>query len=208
MTRSEEIVEKVSFLYAELEKLQKDWYEKTKFTCPSGCGSCCIDFEPDLYEAEVIYMADWLIKNRPETAESLAQDSFPSEPERKTCIFFDPESDYHCTIYGGRPFICRLFGCSSFHGKNGKTVWKPCKFYPAEKLSQHKPPLAHRQYTFEETVEILGAVPPVMADIMEQGLSLCPGQNETEPLRECLPKIIRKLLMEKAFNIHETRNSE
>lgn len=200
MTRSQEIAEKTGELYEKLEKLQKDWYDKTGFTCPSGCGSCCVNFEPHLYEFEALFMADWLLKNRPDAAKELAEGNFRSDYNGRTCIFFNAESDYHCTIYGGRPFICRLFGGSSFRGKDGETVWKPCKFYPATDLEKHSPPLAHRQYTYEEAKNILGQVPPVMADIMEQAVSLCPGDTLTETLRESLPKIIRKMMMERQFS--------
>ena len=50
------IAAEIEKLYAELEKQQSDWYKKTKFTCHSGCGMCCHNFEPDLTEAEANFM--------------------------------------------------------------------------------------------------------------------------------------------------------
>ena len=103
-------------LYTKLEKQQSDWYKKTKFTCPSGCGMCCHNFAPDLTEAEANFMALWLIQNQRQTAEKLLEEN---ENSGKTCIFFNAENDYHCSIYGARPFICRLF--ASLFAKTGKT---------------------------------------------------------------------------------------
>ena len=101
------IAAEIEKLYAELEKQQSDWYKKTKFTCHSGCGMCCHNFEPDLTEAEANFMVLWLIQNQRQTAEKLLEEN---ENSSKTCIFFNAENDCHCSIYGARPFICRLFG--------------------------------------------------------------------------------------------------
>lgn len=197
MSYSSELGEKAKEIYERLDVLQKEWYEKTKFTCPSGCGTCCHGFEPDLLDCEAAFMAQWLIDNKPEVAQALAAGEFRKDYNEKTCIFFDPDNAYHCTIYGGRAFICRLFGASSFRGKEGAPVWKPCKFYPAEMLESRKPPLAHRQYTKEEVEELLGECPPVMADIMGQAVGLAPENTVTKPLREIIPEVIRKLMFEK-----------
>lgn len=147
-------------------------------------------------------MAEWLISNKPDVAQNIAEENFsPDYPlfSEKTCIFFNPENPYHCSIYGGRPFICRLFGASSTKNKNGNTVWRPCKFYPLEKLQKYNKILDHKTYSERETCEIFSCVPPVMSDIMEQAVSIVPDSTETFPLREILPKIIRKVLFEKKF---------
>ena len=197
MTFSEEITNKVKTIYTNLEAIQKNWLEKTQFYCPEGCGSCCINFEPEVFEIEAMYMAEWLIENQYDKALDIAAGNFCKDYNEKTCIFFNPQNAYHCSIYGGRPFICRLFGASSFHDKTGKTVWRPCKFIPVTKLQKHKPPLLHKQYNFNEAENILGAVHPVMSDIMEQAVSLSPDSTSTLPLRKILPAIIRKILFER-----------
>ncbi len=194
MSYSSEIIEQIRQIYAELEQQQKDWYSKTKFTCVSGCGSCCHNFEPDLLISEAFFMADWLITNKSEVAQALADGTFRNDYKDKTCIFFDPDSDYHCTIYGGRAFICRLFGASSFLDKNASPVWRPCKFYPQDALSKRNPLLSHKQYTKEQTENILGSCPPVMSDIMERAVSLMPDNTSTMPLREILPLAVKQIL--------------
>ena len=46
--------------YRRIDEEQSEWYGKTRFTCLSGCGLCCVNFEPDLFECEALYMSAWL----------------------------------------------------------------------------------------------------------------------------------------------------
>lgn len=200
-TQEGETISYIDGIYSELGEAQKKWYEESGFTCTDGCGSCCHNFEPDLLESEVLYMAAWLISFDEQKAKQLAEGDierfFPAAEDEgvtsKTCIFYNHKNPYHCSIYGGRPFICRLFGASGAKDKNGKLCWKPCKFYPAEKLAQFKVPLTHRQYNLEEVQSIFGTLPPVMSDVMEKVVNNNPGKTETVPLRKILPETIRLL---------------
>ena len=178
--------------YERITHEQKEWYDAAKFYCPEGCGHCCEGFEPDLMESEALYMAAWLIENQNEVALQIAEGKFPFDNGTKTCPLFNPDFAYHCSIYNGRAFICRLFGASSFRSRNGDKTWRPCKFYPEEILAAHKPPLAKRQYSEAETMQVLGAVPPLMSDFTE---SIAASSNgETELIRDILPPTIRRLL--------------
>lgn len=200
-TKEGEIIAFMDQAYSNLFNEQKNFYQQSEFSCPDGCGSCCHNFEPDLLESEALYMAAWLITNQSETAEKIASGFtdhfFPTAPNQnitdKTCIFFNKDSGYHCSIYNGRPMICRLFGANSFKDKTGATCWKPCKFYPQEKLASYKIPLSHRQYQKEEVLQTFGIMPPIMSDIMEPVINRLPGRTESLPLREILPQTIRKL---------------
>lgn len=177
--------------YERIAHEQKEWYDAAKFYCPDGCGQCCEGFEPDLMEGEALYMAAWLIENQNDIALQIAQNKFPFD-NGKACPLFNPDSAYHCSIYNGRAFICRLFGASSFRSRNGDKTWRPCKFYPDEILAAHKPPLAKHQYSESETLQVLGAVPPLMSDFTE---SIAASSNgETELIRDILPSTIRRLL--------------
>ena len=178
--------------YERIAHEQKEWYDAAKFYCPDGCGSCCEGFEPDLMEGEALYMAAWLIENQKEIALKIAEDKFPFDNGPKTCHFFNALSPYHCSIYNGRPFICRLFGASSFRSRDGDKTWRPCKFYPDNILAEHKPPLAKKQYSETETEKVLGAVPPLMSDFTESIAASASG--ETELVRNLLPSTIRRLL--------------
>lgn len=189
-TRLYEIYKQTEKLYNKIQISQAEWYKKTGIVCPQGCGECCKNFEPDLLECEAIYMSIWLLKNQNETAQKVMCGEFPFS-ENKGCPFWNENSSYHCTIYGGRAFICRLFGASGFYSKNGETVWKPCKFYPAEKLSQLKIPFFHRQYSKKELCKRVNVVPPVMSDFMQQAIEITPEHPKTTLLRKILPKTLK-----------------
>jgi Fe-S-cluster containining protein len=188
-TRVDEIITQMEKLYGEIAEKQSVWYRESGFSCPEACGECCRNFEPDLLDCEAYYMAVWLLKNQPELADEVAKGNFPF-PKNKGCPFWNEESKYHCSIYGGRPFICRFFGAYGAKAKNGEEVFKPCKFYPAEILAEHKPPLAHRQYSASEVKMIFGVLPPLSTDIMEKALALNPDNRETRMLREVLPEAV------------------
>lgn len=179
--------------YKNIAERQHNWYQITDFLCPEGCGSCCVNFEPDLMETEVLYMAAWIIENQPETAHKIMLNEFPFDNGDETCPLFNPDSKYHCSIYGGRAYICRLFGASSFYSKNNEKIWKPCKFYPEDLLKLHNPPISHRQYSTQETIEILGEIPPAMSDFLESSSSFGTDSKQTVLLRRILPETIRKL---------------
>ena len=179
-------------LYSKIAGTQAEWYTKSGFTCPQGCGECCRNFEPDLLDCEALYMAAWLLENKPEVAEQVSKGIFPF-PQNKGCPFWSPEDDYHCTIYGGRAFICRFFGACGSKAKDGKLIFKPCKFYPTEILANHNPPLAHRQYSDLEIKQIFGILPPVTTDIMEEAISLNPDNHSTKLIRENLQNAVNHL---------------
>lgn len=191
-TKEAEVLIQMNDVYARIFREQDNWYKKSGFTCVDGCGQCCHNFEPDLFECEAIYMAAWLLENQKEVAEKVAEGIFPFD-NGKTCNFYNDGNPYHCSIYEGRPFICRLFGGSGFKSKNGEPVFKPCKFYPVEELKKKNSLLEHRQFSKEEINEIFGCEPPVMSDMMEITLSIIPDNYKTLPIRKILPEMIQRL---------------
>ena len=125
-------------------------------------------------------MAAWLIENQYENAIKVAEEKYPFD-NGKTCPFFDASGHYHCSIYGGRPFICRLFGASCSGGKDGTRTWRPCRFYTDELLAARKPPIERKQYSESDAKSIFPVLPPVMSDVMEQALSVSPDSVESRP---------------------------
>ncbi|MCR5219294.1 YkgJ family cysteine cluster protein [Treponema sp.] len=187
-----EVLIQMEKVYLHIYEEQAEWYKKTNFTCPQGCGSCCRGFEPDIHEGEALYMAAWLLENQNSLALKIADNNFPFNYNDGTCPFFNSESPFHCSIYGGRAFICRLFGASSYSSRNGDSIWRPCKFYPEDKLALHKPPLQKRQYSSEETIKVLGALPPLISDMTEEAVSESSGPGLL--IHQILPQKIRWLL--------------
>jgi len=205
-TEEYDILVEMDAVYSRIETKQREWFEKSRFTCPKGCGTCCEHFEPDLLESEALYMAAWLICNQPDVAKDAADGKFRGLNEGSPidhCPFFRKDISGtnlpgHCTIYGGRASICRLFGAAGSRDKHGQEVWKPCKFYPAEELATVKTlsgePILHRQYSAEEVQNLFGCLPPVMSDMMEQEETFTPDDDSSTLLRDILPKYIRRLL--------------
>ena len=201
-TQEKEILLQVEKYFLRIKDTQSCWYEKSQFFCPAGCGECCRDFEPYLLDCEALYVAAWLLENQSEVAKNVALGKFPFE-RQKGCQFWSENEPHHCTIYGGRVFICRLFGASAVLSKTGAAVFKICKFFPDKKLCEYKSPLQknenflpvkkHRQYSQKETEEIFGTMPPVMSDLMEEAENIEPDSHETKLMREILPQEIRRL---------------
>lgn len=199
-THEIEILRKLDEVYEKIEKEQVAWKEAGGPRCIDGCGCCCHNFEPHIYESEALYLASFIIMNKSEIVESLVDGSYippdglePDGTLPKTCIFFKEDTPYHCTVYQGRCLICRLFGYSGDFDKNHQVRFTACKFYPREKLQEQG--LEHRQYTQKEILDKFGTLPGTMADIMQQAISITPDDSgETEPIRTAVPKALRKLL--------------
>ena len=190
-TREKELIDSLGGIYAGIEARQEEWKKESSFSCLDGCGDCCRHFEPDLLECEALYLAAWILEHDFPLAERLMDGSHASLNNDDGCILFNPDFPYHCTVYGGRCLICRLFGYSGEFGKDGKRRWRPCKFYPSEKLL----PFEHRTYGEEELAALSSVPVPVMSDFMERALSLSPDSSgNTEPLRVAVVKALGKLM--------------
>jgi len=183
-------------VYQKIERRQRAWKQKMGSLCPEGCGKCCIPFEPHVFDCEALYMAMYLIAYEPAAAKAIRDGFYPLQRDDNPsgCFLFDAQNEYHCTVYGGRSLICRMFGYCGDRGKDGSVRWKPCRHLSRELLSAHEPPLEHREYGAKELLSIIKALPPSMNDFMEEVLSLDPGNaSNTRPLREALPEALRRL---------------
>ncbi len=204
-TSVEPLLGELNRIYAEIASAQSDWIAANPFGCPDGCGQCCVAFEPDVLESEALYLAAWLVYHRPSVADSILDGSFTpprvgSALPESGCLFFDPASAYHCTVYDGRALICRLFGYAGDRGKDGAPRWKPCKFLPfGERFSEVAS--VDRQYDEEELRAIFGVMPPVMSDFAARVLALTPdGAEDRASLRDALPSAIAKIRMLQRFS--------
>ena len=206
-----DILTAVDSLYNDIDVDQKIWKAKSPMQCPDGCGSCCVHFEPEVYEAEALYLAAWMLENQSERAERIAEADSGASIGGDGCVLFDPESPYHCTVYGGRCLICRLFGFSGDHGKDGRIRWKPCRYMepsvvtgnaaggisgtPINGTGTVQDVQTGRQYGEEEMMRLFGAVPPYMGAASSSLLALNPDDTHPLPLRIALPAAIKKLKM-------------
>lgn len=126
-TITEERIIQVMKLYDKLEKKQEKFCDKFDIHCCEGCGSCCEHFTPDINEVEALFLAYGLIKeNRDQEVLELLHSK--NMDEEHYCPLYRENNPFHCSVYKYRPLICRLFGASASHDKEGKCVFKKCKF--------------------------------------------------------------------------------
>ncbi len=150
------------------------------FRCPPGCGLCCETFEPEILEVEALYLASWVVVNAPERLADVERNA-----DRKGCVLADHEGTFHCTVYSGRPLICRLFAYAGDRGKDGAVRFRPCAHMEAE---------GKRTLDQAELISRFGTLPPVMGDLASEADSLIPGSaGERLPLREALPRAVAKI---------------
>lgn len=181
----------LELIYRELGSATFDFASRAGLACPSGCGSCCEGFVPDLLPLEAAWLGAWLIRHEPERARALAERGISDDGGRgRTCPFYRPENDQHCGVYAGRPLICRLFAFSAIRAKEGGEAFALCRHLPARAGSPA------RIWSGAGIEAEFGSTPPVMADYARRVALLRPGeQGERQLLPEALPAALRRLFL-------------
>lgn len=129
-------------VYAKLESEQKKFCDCFDVHCHDGCGTCCEHFVPDIGKAEAEYLAYGLISEGRDEAVLKCLDSW--DESSGVCPLYNKYDAHHCTVYKWRPLICRLFGASASLNKDGKPVFRKCKWnigrpdVPTEELEANK----------------------------------------------------------------------
>ena len=97
----------------------------------------------------------------------------------------DPAGEFHCTVYGGRPLICRLFAYAGDRSKAGEPRFRACsKQQPREERSLDERTLRER----------FGVLPPLMGDFSGEAELLLPNSaGDRVPLRDALPAAVAKI---------------
>ncbi|UTY31783.1 YkgJ family cysteine cluster protein [Treponema putidum] len=195
-TKTAEMILLLDKVYKEIEEAEAKWMSKCPIKCIDGCGACCVHFEPDVYEVEALYLASWLLFHQRERAFQILKGCFNENvlDKENGCLLFDIDNPYHCTVYGGRCLICRLFGYAGDRGKDFSVRWRPCKYLVSmdKNLSASK----IKQYSQENLLNNFGTLPPVMSDFSSRILCfMTERSSHTLPLREALPAAISKILM-------------
>ncbi len=153
--------------------------------CPEGCGTCCELFIPDVLPVEAGFLADWLLRERPElAARALEWDEDRGSPP---CPFHEPgRTGGRCGVYPARPLICRLFGFSAVRDRSGREAYSLCREMPARG--------GRRSWSGGEIEREFGAPLPVMADFAAEAVALAPSESgDRSLLTKALPSAIRRL---------------
>ena len=177
-------------IYIRAEEALASFRARNGLSCPAGCGSCCEGFIPDILPVEASYLAAWMVRNRPERALRIADsDTLPSN--LRGCPLYDPDNlDAHCTVYPGRPLVCRLFGFSGIRLKNGLSSFSLCRGMP-----DLPPPRSGARAWAGSDLESLFGAPPLMSDFGSELEGIVPGDGSRRlPLPETLPAAIRQVL--------------
>ncbi|NLZ77712.1 MAG: YkgJ family cysteine cluster protein [Spirochaetales bacterium] len=127
-TYIEEVIVSLSNLYADVEEATGAFAAHYGIACPSGCGSCCERFIPDITHSEAVYIAAHLIFE-------LGDDEIIERIHRHDgsgCPLYRSDTPFHCSVYPARPLVCRLYGSSAYHDKYGNTLFRSCRFVKAE----------------------------------------------------------------------------
>lgn len=195
-TKTASMILQLDQLYREIDEAESAWMKKCPIHCIEGCGMCCAHFEPDIYEIEALYLAAWLLYHQRERAMQILEGNFNENvlDKENACLLFDSDKPKHCTVYGGRALICRLFGYSGDRGKDHGVRWRPCKYLASSDktcLSTNR-----KQYSQNDLLEQFGTLPPVMSDFTARVLCFLTENNASaRPMREALRNAIGKILM-------------
>jgi len=180
-----EPLRKLYEIYGRIEQSQAEWIAATPFRCPEGCGSCCEHFEPDILDVEAYFLAAWMLMHQRSRIGTINFNS-----DRKGCVLADPDNPYHCTVYEGRPLICRLFAYSGDRAKDGSVRYRPCKFMKGD-LKQGG---EGKIFSAQELQDLFGILPPVMGDLAGEAAILFPERaGERYSLRDILPVALAKI---------------
>lgn len=112
-------------LYAEIERHTTQFQDDYNIYCPTGCGTCCEHFVPELTALEASLIAAYIlfVKNDPALIKCLEDHTLLDA----VCPLYNPSSAFHCTIYPVRGMICRLFGVCPSSDKTGLPIFLKCK---------------------------------------------------------------------------------
>lgn len=123
-------------LFAAIEEQTQSFCTSYQIACGNGCGTCCEHFMPDITTSEARLVAAYLLFVKQDQAliEKLhASQGNTSGP----CPLYNPDSPFHCNVYPVRPLICRLFGACAIQGKDGKAVFRRCKYNGEKTMPLH-----------------------------------------------------------------------
>jgi uncharacterized protein len=181
-------------VYGEVEAVTSRFSLQSGVSCPSGCGGiCCRNFEPDVMEAEALYLAAWILESGSEALSRLPNaESAASGAAAAHCPFWDAEGGGSCLVYPARGLICRLFGFSAVRGARGEKSFGLC-FAMDRGVEGIQRQWREGKGDFFEIAD-----PPVMADYGSRVAAMYPGGGR-EGIGRAAAKAYSKLSMILSF---------
>ncbi|MDX9914640.1 MAG: YkgJ family cysteine cluster protein [Sphaerochaeta sp.] len=131
-THHHQRLERLSSLYEQIEDETGRFKDEYSIGCGPGCGTCCEHFNPDITALEASLVAAHLLVDGEKR--HLINRLYTEGVDGGPCPLYDKGSPYHCTVYAVRPLICRLFGAASSADKNGRAIFRRCKYNREETM--------------------------------------------------------------------------
>ena len=117
-------IKEVNRIYGQVDRHVSAFKRRSGLACETGCGDCCL--KEDLQAGVLEFL--------PAAYELYFTDSYQTVLDRidenkdSTCVFFSPFGEKgHCSFYGHRGLICRLFGFSAMTDKKGEKRLVTCQ---------------------------------------------------------------------------------
>lgn len=173
-TQAQELYEGVFSLFQEADRATRDFAEWSGARCRRGCGACCLSPE---VQSSAIEMWGVVASLRESGLFERSLERLESEPDRKTCLFYesDPRNPQKgsCGVYKSRPLICRLFAFAGRRSKYGEVEVSHCRVH-----LEDDPELRSRT---EQGLEAGSAV-PLFQDYRLRLLALVPNSRYSDLL--------------------------
>ncbi len=186
-----EQLDEMRSIYEKLDVAIAEFQREYDIHCKGGCGTCCEHFIPDITEAEANYLAAFVIENK-RAEEVLKRFEGFDKDEVHGCPLYNKDTPFHCSVYNGRPLICRLFGSTCFVNKEDKPIFKHCKWNDNTKDLK--------------AGDITTSV-PVMGEYGIAVVNTVGNYPDTELLPFALPKAIFKLSLLQRYNNGDDDNT-
>jgi uncharacterized protein len=120
-----EKIRKIEQVFKQLDKETQKFAQKSNLNCLTNCNLCCLKKGLEANVLEFLPFAYYLVKNN---LHNEALELLEKEPEH--CINLAKSQvegiTAGCSVYEYRGLICRLFGFSGVHDKNGKLSVYTC----------------------------------------------------------------------------------
>lgn len=196
----EDLVAMVAEIYERIEGDQRVFLSGAAargaaLECPSGCGSCCEPFVPDILPPEAVFIAAWLLESAPDLAREAAAWTAADRPTAPPCPFFRRSAKgAACAIYPARPMVCRLFGAAGVRDREGRASFRPCAHMPLAdypRIGADRPSMTDAELTRK-----FGSEPPVMADYAAELAAICPSEAAGRAMIfEALPMALSRVAL-------------
>jgi len=173
-------IRKLLEVYRSLDEEIDRFAHAATIGCPDGCGRCCEETDPEVTQIEADFIAVYLSYSAVNVIGAL-------NTRHSGCVFYDPSSPLHCTIYGARPLVCRAFAFTTIRDKNGAPLFRYCR---------HMPAAGSRTLVGAEIERGLHAQPPevTLYGVRVAGLS-GHGEPERRPLSEAVAKSLGRVML-------------